>query len=277
MTIAPAQPRSAAPVTDDEIAAYRRDGVVCIRGALDQAWVARLCDAIVRVEDNPGPFRERYSPDDPGMFLSEKFLWTFDDDFRAYVFDSPVAEIAARLMNANKLNIFYDHLMIKEPGAVSPTPWHQDMNYWPAEGRQICTVWVPLDRAKRDNGGLEFIPGSHLWDRRFQPFDFRATDAVETSEFEALPDIEAERDKYRFVAWDMEPGDAVIFDGLVLHGAKGNTTTASRRRALATRWAGDDVRFIRRKKMIRLLRDPGLAPGDRMDCDLFPVVWRRGA
>jgi hypothetical protein len=27
--------------------------------------------------------------------------------------------------------------------------------------------------------------------------------------------------------------------------------------------------------MATLLRDPGLAPGDPMDCSLFPVVWRR--
>ena len=203
-------------------------------------------------------------------------MWTFDQDFRAYVFDSPVGEAAGLLMQSSKANIFYDHMMIKEPGASSATPWHQDVNYWPAEGRQICTAWVSLDPTNKENGGLEFIPGSHRWGRRFQPFDFRATNAVETSEFESLPDIESERDKHPFIAWDMEPGDAVIFDGLVLHAGTGNTTASQRRRALATRWAGDDVRFIQRKKMIRLLRDPGLKLGDPLDCDLFPVVWRRG-
>jgi hypothetical protein len=29
--------------------------------------------------------------------------------------------------------------------------------------------------------------------------------------------------------------------------------------------------------MIRLLRDPGLNPGDRLDSDLFPIVWREPA
>lgn len=266
---------TASSVSNDDIAAFQRDGVVCIRGILDAGWVERLRGAIARLEDNPGPFRERYNPDDPANFLSEKFMWTFDEDFHAYVFDSPVAEAAGRLMQSSKANIFYDHLMIKEPGASSATPWHQDQNYWPADGRQICTAWVPLDPTNAENGGLEFIPGSGNWGRRFQPFDFRATDAIETSEFEPLPDIEAERDKHSFVAWDMEPGDAVIFDGLVLHAAKGNTTAGQRRRALATRWAGDDARFIQRKKMIRLLRDPGLKPGDPLDCDLFPVVWQQ--
>ena len=67
----------------------------------------------------------------------------------------------------------------------------------------------------------------------------------------------------------------MVFDALVLHGACGNATAARRRRALSTRWAGVDARFVRRKKMIRLIRDPDLEPGDALDCDLFPVVWRR--
>ena len=77
------------PLGADAAAAFARDGVVCVRGLLDDAWVARLRRAIDRVERNPGPFRERYSPGDPGAFMSEKFLWTFDADFRAVVFDSP--------------------------------------------------------------------------------------------------------------------------------------------------------------------------------------------
>ena len=262
-------------VSDSDLRAYRRDGVVCVRGLLDDAWLARMTTAIARLEAAPGPLRESYSPDDPGRFLSEKFMWTFDADFRAFVFESPAARVAGRLMDADKINIFYDHLMVKDPGAVSPTPWHQDMNYWPAEGRQICSIWTSFDDVDLANGGLEFVAGSHRWGMRYQPFDFRATGAVTTDEFEPLPDIESHRDDHRIVSWSLEPGDAVVFDGLTLHGATGNSSAERRRRALSTRWSGDDVRFVQRKKMIKLIRDPGLTPGDPLDCDLFPVVWRR--
>ncbi|MGQ0664317.1 MAG: phytanoyl-CoA dioxygenase family protein [Pseudomonadota bacterium] len=261
-------------VAEADIAAYEEDGVVCIRRLLDEGWVARLREAIARVERNPGPFRERYSPEDPGIFMSEKFLWTFDPDFRACAFDSPQAEAAGLLMRATKVNVFYDHLMVKNPGAVSPTPWHQDLNYWPAEGRQICSVWVAFDPVDRDNGGMEFVAGSHRSGRRFQPFDFRLPEAVETDEFEKLPDIDQRRGDYRILSWDLEPGDGLVFSALTLHGAAGNRTLR-RRRALSTRYAGDDMRFIKRNKVIKLLFDPGLEPGDPLDCDLFPVVWRR--
>jgi len=260
-------------VSDADREAFARNGAVCVRGLLDGDWVERMRRAIAHVERNPGPFCESYSPNDAGRFLSEKFLWTFAPQFRAFVFKSPVAEAAARLMASRKVNIFYDHLMLKEPGATSPTPWHQDLNYWPVEGVQVCSVWATFDSVDADNGALEFVAGSHRWPQRYQPFDFRGTAPVETDELEPLPDIDACREDYRILSWDLEPGDAVVFSALVLHGARGNTSASRRRRALSTRWAGDDARFVRRKKMIELIRDPGLEPGDVLDCDLFPVVW----
>ena len=257
--------------------AFARDGAVCVRGLFDPAWVERMRRAIDRIESIPGPFRERYSPDDPGEFLSDKFLWTCDSDFRAAVLDSPAAEAACRLMGASRVNVFYDHLMVKEPGAISRTPWHQDLNYWPVEGEQVCSVWIAFDPVDRSNGAMEFVAGSHRSGRRYQPFDFRHADAVETDEFEPLPDVDAHRSELRILTWDLEPGDAVVFSALALHGAAGNETRDRRRRALSIRYTGDDARFVKRKKMIRLLRDPGLRVGDRMDSELFPVAWPRPA
>jgi ectoine hydroxylase-related dioxygenase (phytanoyl-CoA dioxygenase family) len=262
------------PVTSQDIDAYEKDGVVRIRGLLDGAWVERMHKAIDRVQNDPGEFRERYAPGTPGHFLSDKFMWTRDPDFRAYAFESDAPKVAGRLMQANKINLFYDHLLIKEPGTSAPTPWHQDMNYWPAEGDQICSIWLALDRTGLDNGGMEFVLGSHRAGSRYKPFDFR-TKSVDTDEFEDLPDVESDRSKFNIADFDLEPGDAVVFHGLTLHAAPGNDSTR-RRRALSVRFTGDDVRFIQRKKMIKLLKDPGLKVGDPLDSDLFPVVWRKG-
>ena len=87
------------------------------------------------------------------------------------------------------------------------------------------------------------------------------------------PDIEADRAAYDIVSWDMAPGDAVVFSALALHAAPGNASTR-RRRAVSIRLTGDDVRYAKKRKRAQILRDPGLRPGDAMDCDLFPVIWR---
>ena len=52
------------------------------------------------------------------------------------------------------------------------------------------------------------------------------------------------------------------------------TSCTRRRRAVAIRYAGDGAVYIERKGMSKLIRDPGLSPGDPLDSKLFPVVWR---
>jgi hypothetical protein len=40
-------------------------------------------------------------------------------------------------------------------------------------------------------------------------------------------------------------------------------------------WAGEDVTYAPRIDTQRLLFDPGIQPGDPLDCELFPRVWTR--
>jgi hypothetical protein len=65
---------------------------------------------------------------------------------------------------------------------------------------------------------------------------------------------------------------------MILHGAPGNAALDLRRRALATRWTGDDARYCVHEGEVAIpTSDPGLKHGDRMDCALFPNVWPRPA
>ena len=58
-----------------------------------------------------------------------------------------------------------------------------------------------------------------------------------------VPDPDAEGMDIREFA--MEPGDAVAFNYMTLHGARGNTST-TRRRAFSLRLVGDDARYVER-------------------------------
>jgi ectoine hydroxylase-related dioxygenase (phytanoyl-CoA dioxygenase family) len=55
-------------------------------------------------------------------------------------------------------------------------------------------------------------------------------------------DVVAERARHRCLGWDLEPGDRVVFHALTLHGAPCTTGSPHRRRAIASRWTGDDAR-----------------------------------
>ena len=273
-------------VADADIETYARDGFACLRGVCGPEWIERMRGAVERIKHAPGPLRQRFRPDDPGEFFSEKLMWTFDADFRTYVFESPVASAVAALLRSQKLNIFFDQILVKEPGTDAPSPWHQDLNFWPFEGSQVASLWMPLDDVDLESGTLELVRGSHLWHDQpmeralvFGKTDHQPAAADDRPGDEGAvpqPDIDADRGAYDIVTFELAPGDAIAFSALTLHSAPGNRS-ARRRRAISTRWTGDDVRYRRRPIMAELIRDPGLEPGDALDCELFPVVWRAAA
>lgn len=258
-------------VTDADVEAFERDGAICLRGVFDAAWIERTSAAVDRVIAAPSPY-SRQRGDQDGRFHNDFFLWDRDEDFAAFAIESPAADIARSVMRSEHVNLFFDHLLVKQPRASEPTPWHHDLPYWPVDGTQICSVWVGLDPVTAATGGVEYVAGSHRWGSRFEPATFIKDRPFEDQGLEPIPDIDGQRDRYRILSWDLEPGDCLVHHALTVHGAPGNSTADRRRRGLALRFTGDDARYDPHPGTFRLLRDPGIAPGAPMDCDLFPRV-----
>jgi ectoine hydroxylase-related dioxygenase (phytanoyl-CoA dioxygenase family) len=256
-------------ISESQIEEFEAAGAICLRGLFGMDWITRVRGAVERAlaadsaESRPA-FQLRHS------------LAAQDADVRAFVFESPAAEIARRLMRSRTVRYYFDQMFVKEPGAEAPTPWHHDQPYWPAAGRQICSLWLALDPVTLASGGLEYVYGSHLWGREYAPVPFtdrgrRAMSAASSNE--VLPDIDANRDQYRFLSWEMQPGDCLVHQARAVHGASGNTTHERRRRALSVRWLGDDARYrAPAERTDPMLIDPTLAPGDRMESARFPLI-----
>ena len=262
-----------------DIAAYRRDGAVALRGVFGDAWIDRLRAGVEENLASPGPFAKRYTPSGrPGLFFGDYCNWRRIAAYRDVLLGSPAAEIAAQLMGASKVNLFHEHVLVKEPGTAEPTPWHHDLPYWSVEGTQVISLWIPLDPVARDTC-VEYVAGSHAWGVRYTPARF-ADNAVHPSRdpgFRAVPDIDAARDEYRLLGWDLEPGDCIAFHALTLHGAPGNRG-AGRRRAFAARMTGDDARVVLRDGFMSPPPPDGHPPpGAPMDSEVFPVLWRADA
>ena len=260
---------------DDDIGRFRRDGAVILRRAFDRDWIDRLAQGVDRNLAEPGPFAHHYvsDTDGAGAFFGDYCNWRRIPEYRDFAFHSPAASIAARLLGASKINLFHEHVLVKEPGSPAPTPWHHDQPYWTVDGEQVCSLWVPLDAVARETC-VEFVAGSHRWGKWFTPKRFVDGDDHATNEGETAPDIDANRDAHTILGWDLDPGDCIAFHALALHGAPGNTSTSRRRRAVAWRFTGDDARFARRDGLMSPPFDEvTLTPGAAMDCETFPVVW----
>jgi ectoine hydroxylase-related dioxygenase (phytanoyl-CoA dioxygenase family) len=261
-------------ISDEDVSTFHRDGVVCLRGLFSDQWVADLRVAAEDCMDRPGLLHAELAAErgEGGRFFHDTFIWMRNESCRRFVFESVAAEIASRLMQSEKINVFFDQWLIKEPGTTTKTPWHHDMTYWPIVGQQICTVWLALDPVSADSGAVEYVKGSHQWGKKYRPASF-GSGSQYTEEIPEVPDIDAMREELDIVQFDLEPGDCTVHHALLLHGAPGNRTPAIRRRAHTSRWAGDDVTFDPRDGLQEMPTFPKeLKSGDPLDSELWPRI-----
>ncbi|MEK7344871.1 MAG: phytanoyl-CoA dioxygenase family protein [Pseudomonadota bacterium] len=267
--------RVAACITEETINDYQRDGVCVIRQLLTPAEIELLRDGVEVNLAHPGPMAKVASrPDDPGRFFEDFCQWQHIEAFRRFIFETPIALLAQRLMRSDTVRLYHDHCLVKEPGTRARTPWHQDQPYYNIDGSQNISMWIPVDPISRAST-LEFIAGSHkgpwLMPRSFM--DNQAKWFPEGS-LADLPDIEAARERFPILGWAIEPGDFVCFNMLTLH-ASGGVDGPNRRRVVSVRMLGDDARHAPRPW--KTSPDfPGLVDalpaGAPMVHDLFPQL-----
>jgi len=249
---------------------YARDGVVLLRGAF-AAWVERLRAGTEALMADPGPYERSYTPKDgSARFFQDLCNWQRVPQYREFVEQGPGAAIARALMGSTGARFFHDHILVKEPGTSIVTPWHQDGPYYCVGGEQCVSFWIPLDPVAREVT-MECVAGSHNWQKIHKPKRFDGTDLYAGDDREEMPDIDAHRDQFRILGWEMEPGDAVAFHYRTVHGAPANTSPQRRRRVFSARWVGDDAVFIDRQgRGSPPLRHITLKTGDPLDGPDFP-------
>ena len=208
-------------LNDDQQKRYKEDGVVMVRGLLSSDCLQQIERAVTRVLLEPTPMAAIFSKPEDGFHM-EAALFMSDDDLKEVVFHSPMAGIAQTLMASRNIHFFYDQMFCKQPGNQIPTPWHHDLSFWPVAGDQICSMWVTLDHVRRESSGLEFVRGSHLWNRTYKAITPMYNEQMMNPEHEEVPDIELNREKYDLLSWEIEPGDMLIFHPKTLHASGGN-------------------------------------------------------
>lgn len=260
-------------ITQDHIDTFQRDGVVLVKG-LFKDHVDTIRTGIERNMAEPGPYgAENLKVGEGGRFFDDYCNWTRISEFEQVIRTSPAAEVAADLMSSDKVQVFHDHVLVKEPGTSKPTPWHQDGPYYFVDGIQNVSFWSPMDAVT--GASLRCVAGSHAWEKPVLPTRWLAETSFYPSddEYMAVPDPDAEGMDIR--EWEMEPGDAVAFNYGTLHGARGNTTD-QRRRAFSLRLVGDDARYVERAGPTSPpFPGHGMVPGQVLREDWFPVIYQR--
>ena len=264
------------------IEAFIHDGVVRIPQAFSPDWIKLLQDGFSNAVANPSP---RHSIRQIGgggpAYREDYWVWSQVQEFERFLRFSPVGEYAAGMLEAERINLVMDNWFYREANCQARAPWHHDISYFDFSGR-MCVFWIPLEASKRGEG-IEFVRGSHRWNKLFMRVYFDGHEMagdpgwVNGACYENPPAIDDNPGQYDLASFDLEPGDCLCFDIRTLHGSLPGRAPLSHQRRFTVRLAAEDGRICYRGDWAAAERAEfekfGHRPGDAIDSEFFPRLW----
>ena len=90
-------------LSESEVLQYQRDGAVLLKNVFPPYWTDKLSSGIEENRKNPSKFAQKIGGNDGGgIYFHDYFNWRRIEEFEEFVFDSPAAETAAKLMGENE-------------------------------------------------------------------------------------------------------------------------------------------------------------------------------
>jgi len=272
-------------LSTDLIDQFNKDGAVLIKGKFDRKWIETLREGISKDIENPSPRFERHTKDDDSPGYYEDF-WSWDlyDEFKDFLYNSPMAQMGSELLDANQINLVMDNWFLREAGSKSGAPFHHDISYFDFDG-SMCVLWLPLEPVNKEEG-IAWIKGSHLWDKLFIRTRFQeghpndgSAGIINGKTYDITPDILQNKDDYEFLQWDLELGDCVFFDIRTMHGSLSQSIPKNDSHRYTLRMAKENSRIEYRGDWAQaeraIFEANGYQNGDDLSGKMFPTLYKR--
>ncbi len=135
---------------------------------------------------------------------------------------SPEMLAVMRQLIGVDVQLFHSKLMMKAAHDGTFTPWHQDFGYWQTTSKLPSQIncMLAIDAADEENGAIRFVDGSHRG-------GLVPHSVFESNSFNR--GLEGGLDAFEATLVPMQPGDALFFGPLVIHGSGPNRSARDRR------------------------------------------------
>ena len=233
-----------------------------------QVEVLRADLATLTQPDHPGrPLFYEYNSNestDPDTVLFHALgAWRVSAAFHDLLWNPAFVAAASQLLGG-PVRFWHDQLFCKPPRQGGVVAWHQDYSYWTrTQPMTHLTCWIALDDATRENGCLQYVPGSHRWSLLPKPAlasSMDALDAVLTPE---------QRVAFRPVAIELARGEATFHHPLMVHGSLANVSDRPRRGAVIN-VVRDGVRSVSDDPLLEGV--PPVPAGRPLGGQFFPLL-----
>ena len=198
-------------VSDQQLAQYERDGFFVVPNLLDVEEI-ELLTGIARLEHQA---RQDIASRGDGEGGSIKLVVENelgDNIYSAIVRSRQIVDTMERMLGGEVYH--YHHKMIlKEAYTGGAWAWHQDYGYWYNNGclyPLMASCLIALDKATRQNGCLQVVPGS----QRMGRIDHGKVGDQTGADPER---VQAILQRLELVYCELDPGSAIFFHGNLLH------------------------------------------------------------
>jgi len=258
-------------LSSEEIDFYKNQGAIVIKNVFN-SWIDLLRIGFEKILKEPGPHARENVKNEEGRFFEDYCNWQRIPEFKKFAEESPAAQIVAEATSSKSIQLFHEHIFVKDPGTAKETPWHQDMPYYCVDGNDTGSFWIPLDPIKKENS-LQVLLGSHKLPKLIRPTKWSNNQPWYNNDNNFMDMSEVTIFEKNILKSEMNLGDAILFNFKVLHSSPGNSENIPRR-AFSMRFIGDDVKYIDRGgETSPPFKGIDLKIGDKMRKDWFPVVW----
>ncbi|NKB69677.1 MAG: hypothetical protein GKR89_21610 [Candidatus Latescibacteria bacterium] len=166
----------------------------------------------------------------------------------------------ARHYLGDDIIVKFNSVFVKPALTGSATPWHQDNGLWRDGETEPFNAWMALDPATRENGCLQFLPGSHKGE--IVPHVLYDDGIHAELPRDLVQETLAQR---QVVHIEAEPGDVVCWHSSLWHYSPPNPSPNSRI-AIAGVWSNPAING----QLSRPLNCWGMKEGE--PCGEFPPV-----
>ena len=146
-----------------------------------------------------------------------------DDIYGMFSRNERIVKNVESLLGA-EVYLYSAKMIMKNAREGGAWEWHQDFGYWYNYGclaPEMMSIYVALDKSTKENGCLQLLKGSHKLGRLNH---IRENDQTNVEQ----EHLEAALKRFSHEYAEMEAGDALVFDGNLLHRSDANRSDTYR-------------------------------------------------
>src|SRR5690348_8348780 len=150
------------PLNDEQIREYRRKGYVLAHGIFRQDEMGLLLRA---AKEDRALDQHSFGKQDGSGNIVRLALWNHPGDtlYGMFARCESIVNSAEKILEGEVYH-YHSKMIMKDARVGGAWTWHQDYGYWYQNGvlaPDLCSAFIAVDPATRENGCLQVIEGSH--------------------------------------------------------------------------------------------------------------------